>query len=557
MRHTISLILMLSVQAAFAQAPLDFDLLVNTTHAKRTLLLNDYYERDILLYDSLEVAGHVEEVRRLAREHDDRELEHEAEIMRAHYLVNAKSIDDAHVIKECKKLVALGENSGVVWLQVRAHSLLGHFYLNKLTEYAHGIFHLTKAAELMRHLDVAEYPLKYLCSYHVGLWQFQLDDLEEALESFRSALDPAPKNMSFRSNIFTHNSIGLLFRRSNQLDSSDAYITNALRFSLESNDSAWVAITSGNLGENHFLRGEFDQAIPLLQTDLDMAEQTGDRGLAANALTLLGQIALMRGDLSSADEQLHQAAQYARDWYELKRFEKIYPSLAKLAARQGRPLLVAAYIDSARMVADSMIRLKSSLLSTKAQQSVEREHLQDAMRMAQLEKDKNVAERNAAIALLAALLAFFVLIFSQLWKRYRSKGNQLVSAKRALEEFARTLAERNRQLADVRHTADVQSDEGLTELRQATILTDEDWERFKQLFEKVYSGYLQRLTARFPEINASDMRFIALTRMNLSPLEMADMLGVGKDTIRQHRRRLRKRLSLGLEDDLSALISSV
>ncbi|MCF8276601.1 MAG: tetratricopeptide repeat protein [Flavobacteriales bacterium] len=556
-RPGVTIFFLLVVHLVLAQTPIDFNLLVNRTHADRTFLLNDYYEGQIRAYDSLQVAEHIEVVRSLAQKYDDVELGYEAEVMRGHYLVNAIPISDEYVVDECKKLIELGEKDKVIWLQVRMHSVLGHFYLNRMQQYAYGLFHLTKAAELMRNLDLADYPLKYLCNYHVGLWQYQLDDMQEALKSFRLALDPKPEAMFVRSNIFTLNAIGLIFRRSNQLDSSDAYITKALRLSEASNDTAWEAITSGNLGENYYLRGEFEKAVPLLQADLAMAEKTLDCGLASNALALLGEIALHQGDIRTAEVQLTKALLYARQWNEVKRFAKVYPGLAKLAAKKGNAALVAAYIDSATMVKDTMDKLKSSLLTTKAQQSVEREHLEDAMRISQLEKEKNVAERNMALALVLALSVIFVVIFSRLWNRFKNKQSELTKAKKALEEFAYMLAEKNIRLAEFDLKAEIESDEELLELQQTTILTDEDWANFQVLFNKVYPGYLDRLTERHTHLSFTEVRYMALLKMNVSPKQMSSMLGVGDNAIRQYRLRIRTRLGITAADDLQALVENI
>ena len=93
--------------------------------------------------------------------------------------------------------------------------------------------------------------------------------------------------------------------------------------------------------------------------------------------------------------------------------------------------------------------------------------------------------------------------------------------------------------------------------KKSTILTDDEWEYFRQLFEKVHAGYLQRLKEKFPGLTPAETRFMALSKLNLSSKEMAGTLGVGTDAIRQYRSRLRKKLNLTEEDNLQELINAV
>lgn len=557
MRPLLFLWLMISLRAAFAQAPVDFDLLVNRTHAERTFLLKDYYEGGILHYDSLEVASHVAHVRDLARRHGDVELELEADIMHTHYLVNAEQIGSATVINACKELIATGEEQQVIWLQVRVHSLLGHYYLNKMKEYALGLFHLTKAASLMDALSEREYPLKYVCNYHVALWRYKFDDISEALRSFRKAISPDPDARSVDINVAPLTAIGIIFRNAGQLDSADHYFNRALELSTRLGNEAWTAISKGNLGENHYLRGDFDKAIPLLEWDAEVALRLEDWALASNALNLLGKIAMKQGDLRSARSCFEQALSCVVRSEEYSRFAYIYPSLAKLAAMEGTGVLAAAYIDSTIMVTDSLRRLKSHLLSSRAQQQVEMEQLEAMAAKLEADRTQQVLMRNSIIVALVLLGALLGLLFNRhrLMVQMRHQRLQeekqvaeaaLRAARAELQEFVASMQVRNMEAASVRE-----------ELQQSSILTEEDWQKFKRLFEKVFAGFFERAQQRIPDLSPAEMRFAALSRLELTASEMASMLGVGDNAIRQYRSRLRKKLGLGTKEELQELIRSI
>ena len=60
-----------------------------------------------------------------------------------------------------------------------------------------------------------------------------------------------------------------------------------------------------------------------------------------------------------------------------------------------------------------------------------------------------------------------------------------------------------------------QQNEALEHLRQNTILTEEDWARFKALFEKAYPNFFARINQKFPNLTSGELRFIAFVKLAL------------------------------------------
>jgi hypothetical protein len=99
--------------------------------------------------------------------------------------------------------------------------------------------------------------------------------------------------------------------------------------------------------------------------------------------------------------------------------------------------------------------------------------------------------------------------------------------------------------------------EHLNRLINATLLTEEDWREFRQLFDKVYPGFLIRLKDKMPDLNPAEIRLLALTKLQLAPKEMAAMLGIGYEAIRKSRQRLRKKINLPEEGTLDELVGLI
>jgi len=87
----------------------------------------------------------------------------------------------------------------------------------------------------------------------------------------------------------------------------------------------------------------------------------------------------------------------------------------------------------------------------------------------------------------------------------------------------------------------------LDALQKNTILTEDDWTHFKEIFEKVYPSFFTRLRDKYNNLTQAEIRLLTLTKLNLNAKEMAGMLGISPESIRQTRWRLRKKI--GIPDD--------
>ena len=78
----------------------------------------------------------------------------------------------------------------------------------------------------------------------------------------------------------------------------------------------------------------------------------------------------------------------------------------------------------------------------------------------------------------------------------------------------------------------------------------EDWLLFEENFNEVHEQFFMRLRNICPTISPSELRLAACLRMNLSTKEMAPALGISVRGVEIKRYRLRKKIGLGLDDNL-------
>ena len=130
---------------------------------------------------------------------------------------------------------------------------------------------------------------------------------------------------------------------------------------------------------------------------------------------------------------------------------------------------------------------------------------------------------------------------------------QMVGLKRLLQEKSHLIEQlRNSNSGNSEATVRL-----LEELSRQAILTEEDWNGFRNNFEKIHPGFFLRLRQTVPEISMAEQRMAALVLLNMNVKEMAALLGISPDSVRKTRLRLRQRLQLDSQDDLLVYLSKI
>jgi hypothetical protein len=378
------------------------------------------------------------------------------------------------------------------------------------------------------------------------------------------SLQTSPFDQAYNLTISGLNTVGLCYQQLGLLDSSDYYFNRAYQKSAAKNNIAYIGICSGNLGYNCFLRKEYNKAIPLFKKDIETAIEFKDWGLASGSLMPLAAIHLERNSIAKAEELLQQARGYISMSGQYRRLKILYPLLSKLYAAKGNATLASMFLDSSIFVRDSLARQFNAMQILRAQQKLEREQQKAEVEQITSQKKIQLLQRNILIAGIVLLMLLSVYIFRQQLKKQRldreklqKTEDELRLAASQLDDFAKYILEKN----DLIETLQVQrgNDEGeaLQQLHHSTILTNIEWEYFRQLFEKVHAGYLERLKEKIPGLTPAETRFMALSKLKFSNKEMGATLGVSSQAIRVISHRLRKKLDLPEESSINDLVDSL
>jgi hypothetical protein len=139
---------------------------------------------------------------------------------------------------------------------------------------------------------------------------------------------------------------------------------------------------------------------------------------------------------------------------------------------------------------------------------------------------------------------------------------EMESARTQLKMFTENIVEKTNLIEQleqqVQHkTASAENQQLIAELSNQTILTEEDWSKFKSLFEKIFPLFFQRLKNIFPDITMAEQRLAALTRLQLTTKQMATVLGISPNSVNKTRQRLRLRFDLEPDQSIEKFISEI
>ena len=83
---------------------------------------------------------------------------------------------------------------------------------------------------------------------------------------------------------------------------------------------------------------------------------------------------------------------------------------------------------------------------------------------------------------------------------------------------------------------------------------DQHWNEFEEIFNQLHDNFMQRLKMSFPELTPRDMRLCAYLRMNFNTKEIAPLLGISVRGVEDTRYRIRKKLQLSSEANITEFI---
>jgi hypothetical protein len=406
--------------------------------------------------------------------------------------------------------------------------------------------------------------------YHNGRFMYQLEDYDRALQFLRVGerfIEPSGNDWHIYILVLNH--IQTIYQDQKDFDQGLEYARKILRFAqtVQHGDPeqqrffrqwqglASVDIASMLVGQGKFAEGETfaDQGYELAKVTNQLDTATA-LNLEYEALQVLVSTKLELGKTAEAglllrrlDELYRRVGNHYENYFNNIEYFECH---ARHEEMRGDFAAANRYARLAQPLQDSLERRNDARKLEQMKQRLDAEKYSEKLRLVESEKELQKWLRNAAFAILALVLLLAYGWFHRQRHLRRQKEAELESARSELANLTQGFREKSDMAAQLRLELEKLSASGersqyLEQLMQSTILTEDDWLRFRTVFEKVHPGFMEEQKALYPDLTPAELRYLVLEKLQLSTHEMANMLGVSDNTVRQTRVRLRRKTGAG------------
>lgn len=372
--------------------------------------------------------------------------------------------------------------------------------------------------------------------------------------------------LSKRTRLAALNTMGTTYRSMRNYPAAQACFVRTRQLALASRDSAYFAIATSNLGHVLLLANRPAQALPYLYQAYALSQTSVPESAALTAIHLAKSLMLL-DSTAKAKTYLDRSRRFFKNrlwsYYDLEYVQ----ARTQYFRKAGDYRRVSAYQDTVLQIKDTLRARFNLRLLTASQAKINAERILSAQRRLEAEKATAIRVRNLIlVAMVFVVLAMGYALWQNQQKRRQEKRmllaqqqraqQQLAHAREQLEQYMVNLQAKNQLIETISaelsqgNPYPLSSSDGelpdrspsIERLLNRVILTELDWQQFKQLFEGVYPGFFTSLHTQLPDLTPAEIRLLALMKLDISTKQMAFMLGVNPSTIRTSQYRLRRKL---------------
>ncbi|MGE5521535.1 MAG: tetratricopeptide repeat protein [Candidatus Dadabacteria bacterium] len=415
--------------------------------------------------------------------------------------------------------------------------------------------------------DSTHYALLGEILFHVRDYRNSIIYTEKALQTWVSAKLPNYYVMKYL------NTLGQCYQKLEMYDSAMVHFKVSLNYANKLNNEVWKGINAGNIGQVFFALKKYEQARPLLLFNYIASSSSGEWNNAANALEWLARINLVEGKSDTAIRQLRQALGYFQKWPQPNYLQNVFYSLAEAYRQQGKTDSFYHFSHLYHDIHDSLESVAARSSLDIAQLRINNQKNTFTIKNLQAQRITEEQKRNFIIVgIIMAAIIVILLLYSQKQKlmhhqelmlqQKAAAEAEVAYAREQLEMFTQNLIEKSLLIKKLEHQVNEElnnseKQEWMHQLTQFSILTEEDLDKFKILFEKIFPGFFLKLKEKVSDITLAEQRMAALTRLHLSSRQMASILGISVDSVHKSRQRLRQRLNLNHHENIETYLASI
>ncbi|OBQ56682.1 tetratricopeptide repeat protein [Tamlana sp. s12] len=411
---------------------------------------------------------------------------------------------------------------------------------------------------------------------------------DEALKYFNKSiaidktlrLDPVDYNTNLRSDYF---SIAVFYRNNEEFDLARKYLDSSNVYHSKLTDNPPYFATS-ELGYIMCKQGSCKEGIDMLKESEAYFKRV-DPSYLTIIYYLFGEVYRDLNDFELSESYFKKSLELGEKYHTHSNYApRNYESLSELYQANHKYKEAYQALLQANELNNNIFGGRSKnnqhLLEIKDDFRVEKQK-QDALlkekRLAELEhEDKIWLLKTILLVVVVLFISLFAAVFIRNLRIKHKSEKQYIKKQQEIERKRQNdiLELKNKQLASSALQL-IEKDEFLESINSklskqnnqidTTVIkrmvksiqgnTASNWKEFEARFTNINQSFYANITEKFPKLSQTDQKLCALIKLNFSSKEMASILGISVESVHTSRYRLRKKLGLERNDNLSDFIN--
>ncbi len=429
----------------------------------------------------------------------------------------------------------------------------------------------------------------------IGNIYMDIEQIDKGKAYYRQAINVMKfSNNNYYGDIL--NNYGIVFYDEGKYDSALFYFHKALDVYKKINQLDAIGAGYQNIGITYVMMGNEKPGLDYLHGALDIFNKQKLPNDQASVMIDLGHAYLKTGRYDSADRYLQRAldiSERINSTYYKKQallfFYRLYEKQEKYAEALQYYKMYSTFKDSLenRALKENLQELEIKYHTAQNEREILRLKNREILDKSQ-KRLLIVGIVGLAVFLILTFIIFFVrrkkdleihrqkvlvykkekaLAEAELEKKHAREmqmQNELEYKTKQLATHALNMMQKNKLLQDIKNdiearlnSTDCKSREAMTQVKhsiQKGLNVDKDWDLFKLYFEQVNKNFFQNLKKVNTKLTNNDFRLAALIKLNMSIKEMASVLNISPDSLKNARYRLKKKLNLKEEENMNTFI---
>ena len=436
---------------------------------------------------------------------------------------------------------------------------------------------------------------------YIGIDYYRYHNFDDAILNFNRSLEIRHKIEDSIGIADCYNNLGMVYDDKGDTANAMAHYKEALIVYEDQDELDGIAASYNNIAGLYYQQNNFTMVMDYMLKALRVRRKEGDKRKLSFTLLNIASLYFSKNNIEKSIELNLEGLKLAKEIGAKSQKKIAYEGLSDAYFAKGDLLNAYEYHVLYTSVKDSIFEANKSraIAEMQAKYETEKKEIEN-----QLLKNENKVKSRNQIILIVVVVGLFVLILMLIYYlRLRDKNLKQQKAlarielaakekeKQSLEDkvFAEKQINRlqkekhedeirykNKQLANSSLNL-ISKNEVLHELKAkiknpdikcgstADLISfinqntdmNSDWKKFRVDFDKIHPGFFDRLNQSYPDLSETFVKICAFLRIDLTSKEIAELLHVSLSAVNKNRQRLRKKLQLEAEADLSGFLKQI